>query len=69
MPGVIATDWALQTWSSWTSKRASKEPVMGRNCWLRWTWLLPALAALALPGVSAVAADRVVLAEEFTWNA
>lgn len=33
-----------------------------------WAWLLPTLALMALPGLPALAADRIIIAEEFTNN-
>ena len=47
---------------------AKKELAMGTKPFNRWAWLLPALVVFALPGLPAVAADRMVIAEEFTAN-
>jgi hypothetical protein len=47
---------------------AKKELMMGTRPFNRWVWLLPALAVFTLPGLPAVAADRMVIAEEFTSN-
>ena len=47
---------------------AKKELTMGTKLFNRWVWLLPALAVFALPSLPAVAADRLVIAEEFTSN-
>lgn len=39
---------------------------MGKRPYNRWGWLLPALAVFALPILPAMAADRMVIAEEFS---
>lgn len=45
---------------------AQKEFAMGTKPLNRWAWLLPALVVFALPGLTAAAADRMVIGEEFT---
>ncbi len=41
---------------------------LGKGRWMRGAWVWPALTLIALTIRPAMAADRVVIAEEFTAN-